>query len=180
MELWLKSFQKLFRKCIQFVQKIVPFVFFVKTLLFSSDSGQFFLQFEFNKIDSDLKISNYLCKGTFGKIFPNETTFESSTSSRKLSNFDWKVCDKIRVFQLLCAKVFLVTFFPGKLWLFWTVSLNIHGLAEMFSTVLSKVQSRRGRQRPGFFLIPQLFCVELEHFYVNFRAKKLQFFSKKS
>ena len=28
--------------------------------------NKFFLQFEFNKIDSDLKISEYLCKGTFG------------------------------------------------------------------------------------------------------------------
>ena len=96
------------------MQKIVPFVFFVKTLFFSSFSEQFFLQFEVNKIDSDLKISEYLCKGTFGKIFPNETTFESSTSSRKLSNFDWKVCDKSPKFSIFLRRRFFGDVSPQK------------------------------------------------------------------
>ena len=67
----------------------------------------------------------------------------------------------------MCAEDVLVLF-TRNFGFFWTVSLNIWALADHFSRVISKVHSRRGRQRPGFSLIPQNVSLESEHFLSRF------------
>ena len=170
-----------FWKWIQDVQKIVLLVFFPENIIiFLGFWTNFSCSLSLTKLTLISRFQNTCAKEHLGNLFQMQRFLNHVPRAGNFQTMIEKSATKVRVFQFLCAEDFLVTFFPRNLWLFWTVSLNIHGLAEMFSTVLSKVQSRRGRQRPGFFLIPQLFCVELEPFYVNFWAKKLQFFSQNS
>ena len=116
-ELWSfgwKVFNSRFESAFKLCRKSFHLFFSWKRYYFPRILDNFFLQFEFNNIDSDLKSSEYLCKGTFGKIFPNETTFESCTSSRKLSNFDWKVFDKSPSFSIFVRRRFFGDVFPQK------------------------------------------------------------------
>ena len=175
-----KVFNSRFESAFKLYRKSSFLFFSWKRYLIPRILNNFFLQFEFNKIDSVLKISENLCKGTFGKIFPNETTFESCTSSRRLSNFDWKVCDKSPNFSIFLRRRFFGDVFPQKVMTVLDCESKYSRFGRNVFNSAFEGAIKTGKTACWFFLDSSTFLSGTWAFYVNFWEKKLQFLSQKS
>ena len=129
------------------------------------------------KLGTFLNAAKYLGRKKIWHLFPEKMLCHFSNSGGNLSNSEKIFFKKNSVFHFLSAEDFLFLF-TRDLGFFWTVSLNIWASAERFSRIISKVHSRRGRQRPGFFLIPQKISLEPEPFLSKFGQKNSGSFLK--